>query len=81
MQVFANKTVLLDGKIVGRIDQDSFQMLTHIRGKTVFFTGEPHNLNTPHRIDVPLYVPATTGSVSAWKINPDFEAAVRKIVA
>jgi hypothetical protein len=81
MTVYSNNTVSIDGQIVGRIDSDSFQMLTGVRGKTTFFTGTPGTYDQPHAIDVPLYVPATSGSVSSWKINPEFEAAARAIVA
>jgi hypothetical protein len=79
--VYSNKTVSLDGRSVGRIDRDSFQMLSGVKGKTVFFTGKPGTYDRPHTIDAPLYVPAVPGSVSSWKINPAFEAAVRAALA
>ena len=81
MTVYSNKTVSMGGRFVGRIDQDSFQMLTHIRGNTTFYTGEPNNLNIPHQIDAPLYISAKAGSVSDWAINPEFVAAVKAIIA
>lgn len=81
MTVYSNKTVSLDGLFVGRIDQDSFQMLTHIRGNTTFYTGEPNNMNVPHQIDAPLYISAKAGSVTDWVINPEFIAAVKAIIA
>lgn len=81
MTVFSNKTVSLDGSTIGRINQDSYQMLTHIKGQTTFYTGKPGTFDKPHVIDVPLYVPATPGSVSSWNVNPEFEAAVRAVMA
>lgn len=80
MIIYTNKTVSLDGQIVGRIDQESFQMLTHVRGQTTFYTGTPNNLNIPHKIDPPLYISRKPGSVSDWTINPDFVAAVQAII-
>lgn len=78
--IYSNKTASLDGRSVGRIDRDSYQMTSHIRGKTIFFTGQSGTYDQPHEIDVPLYVPSRPGSVSDWKINPAFEEAVRKLV-
>lgn len=80
MTVYSNKTVSIDGHCIGRIDQDSFQMLTHVRGSTTLFTGKLGVFDQPNKIDVPLYVPVIPGSVSSWEINPDFENAARQIM-
>lgn len=83
MTVYSNNLVSIDGTYVGRVDRDSFQMLSGVRGKTTFFTakdGDRMNLSVPHDVDAPLYVPAVAGSVSDWNVNPEFEAAVRAIV-
>jgi hypothetical protein len=85
MTVYSNKTVSLDGRQVGRIDRDSFQKLTHVQGTTTFYTASGDVLktgyDTPHIIDDPLYIPSRHGSVSDWKVNPEFVAAVSRIVA
>jgi hypothetical protein len=85
MTVYSNKTVFLDGRQVGRIDRDSFQKLTHVQGTTTFYTASGDVLktgyDTPHIIDAPLYIPSRHGSVSDWKVNPEFVAAVSRIVA
>jgi hypothetical protein len=84
MTVYSNNLVSIDDTYVGRVKNDSFQLATGIRGKTTFFTakdGDHMDLSVPHEIDVPLHIPSVPGSVSDWKINPAFEAAVRAIVA
>lgn len=81
LTVYSNNTVSLNGRQVGRIDRDSFQMRTGVRGKTVFFTGKPGTYDQPHEMDMPLYVPAVEGSVSDWKVNPEFADRVAELVA
>jgi hypothetical protein len=84
MEVYNDNVVGIDGLMVGRIDKDSYQMLSGVKGKTTFFTasGDPKKtgFDVPHEIDVPLYVPLVPGSVSDWMVNPAFEAAARRIV-
>lgn len=80
MEIHTNNLVSINGRYVGRIDKDSYQMRTGIKGKTTFFTGKIGTFNTPHEIDDPLYVPAVPGSVSDWNLNPDFISAVEEIV-
>jgi hypothetical protein len=82
LQLYSTRTVALDGRIVGRIDRDSYAMPSgEVRGQTVFYTGRPGAFDQPHRIGAPLYVPAVAGSASDWRINPDFGVAVRAALA
>lgn len=78
--ICANNLVSLDNIHVGRIDRDSYHTIFGARGKTTFFTASTDRLtsgyDTPHEIDVPVYV----AGPADWRINPDFEASVREIV-
>lgn len=80
LTICVGNLVSLDGKCVGRIDRDSFQMPSGARrgGVTTFFTGPFGSYDQPHTIEAPVYVPRHSGSVSNWTINPAFEAAVRE---
>lgn len=78
--LYANNTVSIDERIVGRIDKRD----AHARGRfstprpVRFYTGKPGTFDQLHEIsaDTPLYI----GGPSDWKINPAFERAVREIV-
>jgi hypothetical protein len=78
--VYTNNLVSLDGTLVGRIDRASYLTSQGTRGKTTFKTASVDRMtsgyDTPHEIGAPLYV----GGPDEWKINPEFEAEVRKII-
>lgn len=80
LTVYADNNVALNGRFVGRVDRDSYRMLSGVRGKTTFFTGTPGTYDEPHEMPMPLYVPKVEGSVSDWKVNPEFTAAVRAVM-
>lgn len=80
MEITTNNLVTINGRIVGRVDRDSYQMLSGVRGKTTFYTGKIGTFDRPHEISVPLYVPKVAGSVSDWMVNPAFVAEVEKFL-
>ena len=80
IRVHADNTITLQGKAVpfAKIDRDSYKMKSGQRGKTtvhVYATGSKIEMTSP------LYAPAIEGSVSDWKINPDFQEELAKALA
>ena len=86
MIVYSNKHVELDGRYVGAIDRDTYDMRigcyangfrTSFKPTVLDPRGYPTLTDKTSwiKIDPPLHV----GSAASWSINPDFEAEVRRI--
>lgn len=73
IKVHADNTITTDkdARPFGKIVQDSYQMASGQRGSTMV---QVYKTGAEIKMDAPLYVPAIAGSVSDWKINPEFEA-------
>ena len=75
LEISTNNLVSLDDQIVGRVHKQDVHPTRNPR-PVRFYTGVIGTFDVEHKITEQLYV----GSGSDWRINPEFEAAVRKIV-
>lgn len=78
--IYADNTVSLDGRYVGRVHKADAQPMRKPRPVRFYTASGPVSVtgyDVEHQIDAPLYV----GGPSNWRIGDDFEAAVRSIVA
>lgn len=81
LTIYTNNTVSLDGRQIGRINKRDVEPRRHGDTRPVrFYTASGDLVETGYDVEHVIAAPLYLGGPSNWTINPEFEAAVRKIV-